>query len=353
MVVVDASLENYQQLIDGIRPQAKPFLLDPQSDGIEQIGEQLLQHRETEVLHLLSHGSPGCLYLGNSQLSLDTLGDYASTLQKWKVKQLLLYGCNVAAGDAGEELMAKLQALTAADIAASTTRTGAAARGGNWELEWRTPGMETPLALSAEAQIAYGGILLPLNQQDYEALRRLYQGTGRATSWDNTNGWEDWDFNSTILPDESVVANWFGVTLDRVRVTGLYLNRNGLTGSIPSQLGNLFNLEDLDLDNNDLTGSIPSELGNLSNLREDLELSNNRLTGTIPSELGNLSNLEDLYLQSNKLTGSIPTELGNLSNLNRLRLNENQLTGTIPSQLGNLSNLEDLWLYYSREPTAN
>ncbi len=71
MVVVDASLENYQQLIDGIRPGAKSFLLDLRSDGIKQIGELLRQHQETEVLHLLSHGSPGCLYLENSQLSLD------------------------------------------------------------------------------------------------------------------------------------------------------------------------------------------------------------------------------------------------------------------------------------------
>ncbi len=41
MVLVDASLENYQQLIDGIRPGAKSFLLDLRSDGIKQIGELL------------------------------------------------------------------------------------------------------------------------------------------------------------------------------------------------------------------------------------------------------------------------------------------------------------------------
>ncbi len=210
IVVVDASLENYQQLIDGIRPGAKSFLLDLRSDGIKQIGELLRQHRETEVLHLLSHGSPGCLYLGNSQLSLDTLGDYASTLQKWKVKQLLLYGCNVAAGDAGEELMTKLQALTGASLAASTTRTGAAARGGNWKLEWRTPGMKTPLALSAEAQMAYGGILI--SQQEYQALRALYQSTN-GTSWINNTGWRDWNFNSPTPPNDSVFNRWHGVTV--------------------------------------------------------------------------------------------------------------------------------------------
>ncbi len=340
MVVVDASLENYQQLIDGIRPGAKSFLLDPQSDGIEQIGELLRQHQETEVLHLLSHGSPGCLYLGNSQLSLDTLGDYASTLQKWKVKQLLLYGCNVAAGDAGEELMTKLQALTGASLAASTTRTGTAARGGNWKLEWRTPGMKTPLALSAEAQMAYGGILI--SQQEYQALRALYQGTNGA-SWRNNTGWVSWNFSSSTPPDASVVNGWRGVTVTNDRVTGLQLFSNQLTGSIPTELGNLSNLEDLRLNFNQLTGSIPTELGNLSNLIR-LQLNENQLTGSIPTELGNLSNLNRLLLYSNQLTGSIPTELGNLSNLNRLRLDSNQLTGSIPTELGNLSNLVSLEL---------
>ncbi len=341
IVVVDASLENYQQLIDGIRPGAKSFLLDLRSDGIEQISELLRQHKETEVLHLLSHGSPGCLYLGNSQLSLDPLGDYASTLQKWKVKQLLLYGCNVAAGDAGEKLMTKLQALTGASLAGSTTRTGAAARGGNWKLEWRTPGMKTPLALSAEAQMAYGGILIP--QQEYQALRALYQSTNGA-SWTNNTGWRDWNFNSPTLPDASVVNGWHGVTVANSRVTRLLLFSNQLTGSIPTELGNFSNLKFLQLFSNQLTGSIPTELGNLSNL-EDLQLFSNQLTGSIPTELGNLSNLDDLLLYSNQLTGSIPTELENLSNLDDLLLYSNQLTGSIPTELGNLSNLDDLQLF--------
>ena len=51
------------------------------------------------------------------------------------------------------------------------------------------------------------------------------------------------------------------------------------------------------------------------------------LTGEMPSELGNLSNLRELYMGSNDLTGAIPPELGNLSNLATLWLSGNQLTG--------------------------
>ena len=44
-----------------------------------------------------------------------------------------------------------------------------------------------------------------------------------------------------------------------------------------------------------MTGEIPTELGNLSNL-ETLDLGGNQLTGEIPTELGSLSNLQGLYL---------------------------------------------------------
>ena len=58
---------------------------------------------------------------------------------------------------------------------------------------------------------------------------------------------------------------------------------------------------------NSLTGAIPRELGDLSNL-EELDLSGNSLTGDIPPELGDLSNLAQLFLDSNSLTGKIPID---------------------------------------------
>jgi len=71
------------------------------------------------------------------------------------------------------------------------------------------------------------------------------------------------------------------------------------------------------------------------------------LTGPIPTSLGNLRNLQELDLRFNQLTGPIPTSLGNLRNLQELGLYFNQLTGTIPSSLGNLTNLTRLYLSYN------
>ena len=94
---------------------------------------------------------------------------------------------------------------------------------------------------------------------------------------------------------------WQGVSTDSTgRVTGLYQNYNQLTGEIPAELGNLANLEWLNLTENELTREIPVELGNLANL-EGLDFRNNELSGKIPAELGNLANLERLALEGNQL----------------------------------------------------
>ena len=66
-----------------------------------------------------------------------------------------------------------------------------------------------------------------------------------------------------------------------------------------------------------------------------LNLYNQGLTGSIPSEIGNLTNLKKLYLSYNDLTGSIPPEIGNLTNLTSLHLESNQLTGIIPDEICN------------------
>jgi len=66
-------------------------------------------------------------------------------------------------------------------------------------------------------------------------------------------------------------------------------------------------------------------------------LNDNQLTGSIPSGIGNLNNLERLYLNFNFLTGEIPSELGNLIHLEQLWLNNNQLTREISENICDLN----------------
>ena len=158
----------------------------------------------------------------------------------------------------------------------------------------------------------------------------------------NACGGPDWTKSTNWLSDREI-SSWHGVTVTDGWVTSLVLERNNLSGNLPSELGNLTNLQRLVLYRNALSGKIPSELGNLTNLTR-LYLYENELSGEIPTELGNLTNLQRLYLGGNPLSGEIPSELGNLTNLQRLVLYRNALSGKIPSELGNLSNLTLLHL---------
>ena len=170
-------------------------------------------------------------------------------------------------------------------------------------------------------------------------------GTDRAVLvalYQATDG-ENWARNTNWLSGQPI-GDWYGiVTGDDGRVSEVGLPDNLLRGELPSELGDLTNLESLSLGSNQLSGPIPTELGDLANL-ESLSLGSNQLSGQIPPGLGDLANLESLSLGSNQLSGSIPTELGDLINLESLSLGSNQLSGLIPTELGDLATLESLSL---------
>ena len=174
---------------------------------------------------------------------------------------------------------------------------------------------------------------LELTTKDRDLLVELYHATNGDSWYESTN----WLTNAPL-------NSWYGVTTDSAgRVRELSLSENGLSGTIPPELGKLSNLEWLDLSENKLSGAIPPELGQLINL-QDLYLFSNQLFGEIPSELSKLTSLEYLGLSNNLLTGTIPSELGMLTSLKYLGLSGNLLTGTIPSELGMLTSMEYLGL---------
>lgn len=67
---------------------------------------------------------------------------------------------------------------------------------------------------------------------------------------------------------------------------------------------------------------------NNSNLATLLMYANN-LTGTLPSDLSNMTNLNAFYCNENQLTGPLPN-LNGLSNLFIINCGDNQLSGPIP-----------------------
>ena len=80
------------------------------------------------------------------------------------------------------------------------------------------------------------------------------------------------------------------------------------TGLIPTEIGQLINLTNLNLGDNELTGRWPKyEMVDQSTTGILLILWHHR-TGLIPTEIGQLINLTFLHLKDNKLTGRCPKQ---------------------------------------------
>jgi len=179
----------------------------------------------------------------------------------------------------------------------------------------------------------FTGSEFAISAEERDALIALYNSTD-GVNWKDNTGW---------LGEPGTECTWFGVTCRSSKVTQLSLWQNKLTGTIPIELGNLSNLDWVQLSYNSLSGIIPSALGNLTKLKS-LYLNSNSLSGNVPRELGNLLKLNSLYLQTNLLTGRIPSDFGKLESLINLDLSNNSLSGTIPSEIGGLTKLNDLTL---------
>ncbi|KAF8098353.1 hypothetical protein N665_0268s0022 [Sinapis alba] len=125
-------------------------------------------------------------------------------------------------------------------------------------------------------------------------------------------------------------CTWFHVTCNPDNsVTRVDLGNANLSGQLVMQLGQLTNLQYLELYSNNITGTIPEQLGNLTEL-VSLDLYLNNLSGPIPSSLGRLQKLRFLRLNNNSLSGEIPRSLTAVLSLQVLDLSNNPLTGDIP-----------------------
>ncbi|MEB3282553.1 MAG: DUF4347 domain-containing protein, partial [Lyngbya sp.] len=168
LVFIDATLEYYHDLVNGVNPNTTVIIIDSEKDGIEQITEALKAYKrqyktEIDAVHILSHGHPGCLLLGNTELKLESITLYQNQLKNWKLylskdANILLYGCQVAAG-IGSVFVQHLSQLIGVNIAASTDIVGNSKQGGTWNLGYQTGEIHAILPIKSDILTAYQGIL--------------------------------------------------------------------------------------------------------------------------------------------------------------------------------------------------
>ena len=134
--------------------------------------------------------------------------------------------------------------------------------------------------------------------------------------------------NGGVIP-ESIFS------LSKLQVLDLSRNKN--IAELSPQIGNLVNLEELNLYPN-MFSTLPSDFGNLKKLKK-LNLGGDALT-SFPEVLLNLPLLEELNLESQKIS-ELPNNLTGLKNLKNLNLHNNALQ-ILPDSIGHLINLETL-----------
>ncbi|KAM3262366.1 hypothetical protein ACQJBY_052839 [Aegilops geniculata] len=181
------------------------------------------------------------------------------------------------------------------------------------------------------------------SESDRQALLCFKSGlsapAGVLTSWSNVS---------------MEFCNWHGITcgvMSPRRVIALDLESQGISGSIRPCIANLTWLARLQLSNNSFSGGLPSELGLLSRLTnlnlsmntlEELDLSNNYLSGGMPDEVGSLLHLKKINMSNNRLTGNISSTLGQCVDLEYLEMQNNLFAGTIPQTFANLVSIKHI-----------
>ncbi|PIA29858.1 hypothetical protein AQUCO_05800142v1 [Aquilegia coerulea] len=150
----------------------------------------------------------------------------------------------------------------------------------------------------------------------------------------------DFTLSGTISPSLSKVRYLQGLLLQNLR---------NLTGTFPTFVFDLPDLNGLSLDNNKLTGSLPLDIGQkLYRRLVTLTLSGNQFTGQIPSSISQLVHLRDLDLAGNQFSGPIPSGIQQMKNLVFLKLEKNQLSGKIPNLFTPLTFLRELDLSHNK-----
>lgn len=162
---VDTQVSGYQTLLQDFAPDTKIVLISG-GDGLHQMVEILSTHHDLDAVYVVSHGSAGSVQLGNLTLDRSSLAQRSADLAAVGAAlaeqgDLLLYGCDIAQGTAGQALVDQLAQATGADVAASDDLTGSAAKGGDWNLEVRSGSIETNMPFSKAAITDFSGLLAP------------------------------------------------------------------------------------------------------------------------------------------------------------------------------------------------
>ncbi|WP_039755355.1 DUF4347 domain-containing protein, partial [Chromobacterium haemolyticum] len=177
VVFVESNVANYQSLLAQMPSGMEVVVLNAGKDGLSQMAEWAKTHHGYAAIHVISHGQSGDLMLGSVELTTAKLDSRQADLKAIGQAlsangDILLYGCDIAAGSSGAAFVSALSRYTQADVAASTDATGAARLGGDWTLEHNSGHIDVD-ALSFD----YKGLLAVPASQNFDSGSTTSNGT--------------------------------------------------------------------------------------------------------------------------------------------------------------------------------
>ena len=171
-IFVDPAVSDLDHRLDQVASTTRVVRLGADRNAWAQMADALEGVTGLDAIHVLSHGKQGAIELGSGLFGAVDLEGLTPELAQIGDSltgrgDLLFWGCDVASGSDGRVFATRLAALTGADVAASTDRTGSENLGGDWDLEFQVGDIETSIPFEIEG---VDDVLLPIAGPDRGAF---------------------------------------------------------------------------------------------------------------------------------------------------------------------------------------
>jgi Domain of unknown function (DUF4347) len=281
---IDRSVDDLATLLAGIRPDVEPILLSNDEPAPRQMARAVQGRKGFDAIHVIAHGRPGEVSFGAGALSVETIAEHSGDLAQLGLALgaggLQLWACESGQGEAGSTFVDSLAWIAGAQVAASTQRVGAAARGGQWALD---VGPSDLAPLSTEGAAVYPGVMATsttVNDNNTSANLALapITTTNATVNLNNSSGNDsvttDGSGSTTVNANNSTGSD----TIDIVNAIAATVNLNNSTGN-----------DDVDITGPTVNATVNDNNSGVAGGTDEIDITGTAVTATVNlnNSLGN------------------------------------------------------------------
>lgn len=133
LVVADQNVVGVEILLGSLAPGTAVLRIDGDEDPLPLVAGAVHTHQPTH-LHLVCHGEPGAIRLGDSVVTGRPLASALAAAHPKGLATISLWACDTAAGTTGRRFLETLANGTGARVYGAAGPVGNPILGGSWEL---------------------------------------------------------------------------------------------------------------------------------------------------------------------------------------------------------------------------